>query len=511
MEANGGALTIKSTPVTNSGTLEATDHSTLTLSADSITNTGGTVQADAGSVIDLAGSTVTSGTVTVDGTLGSTGTSAINGAAITVASTGTLEATSGTLTIDPGSIDNSGLLEANGGALTIESTPVTNTGTLEATDHSTLTLSADSITNTGGTVQADAGSVIDLAGSTVTSGTVTVDGTLDSTGTSAINGAAITVASTATLEATSGTLTIDPGSINNSGLLLATDDSTLVLDDNVTNSVPSGTVQVDVGSTLDLENATISGGIVSIGGLLNSVGTSSLTDTAITNVGTIESTSGKLIIDPGSIDNSGFLDAKGAALEIDSPLNNSGTLEATNGGALVVDSGVSVNNSGGTIYVGLGSTVDIAGSISGGSAVIDGGTLTYGGNSNVATVIDGLGTLVLDSNYFAGTLYFEYGDVVDLAAIAYQAGGPNRTELSYNSHTDTLTVGDGSGGPSITLQLVGNYQGSNFALSSGRDWHGADPQIGGGVGAAEFVAREHDSDGERGRDGRTAFDQGYAG
>ena len=465
LEANGGALTIESTPVTNTGTLEATDHSTLTLSADSITNTGGTVQADAGSVIDLAGSTVTSGTVTVDGTLDSTGTSAINGAAITVASTGTLEATSGTLTIDPGSIDNSGLLEANGGALTIESTPVTNTGTLEATDHSTLTLSADSITNTGGTVQADAGSVIDLAGSTITSGTVTVDGTLDSTGTSAINGAAITVASTGTLEATSGTLTIDPGSINNSGLLLATDDSTLVLDDNVTNSVPSGTVQVDVGSTLDLENATISGGIVSIGGLLNSVGTSSLTDTAITNVGTIESTSGKLIIDPGSIDNSGFLDAKGAALEIDSPLNNSGTLEATNGGALVVDSGVSVNNSGGTIYVGLGSTVDIAGSISGGSAVIDGGTLTYGGNSNVATVIDGLGTLVLDSNHFAGTLYFEYGDVVDLAAIAYQAGGPNRTELSYNSHTDTLTVGDGSGGPSITLQLVGNYQGSNFALS----------------------------------------------
>ena len=93
-----------------------------------------------------------------------------------------VEATTGTLTIDPGSIDNTALLEANGGALTIDATPVTNSGTLLATDASTLTLSADTMTNTGGTVEVDAGSLLDFAGSSVNGGAVDVYGTLDSTG-----------------------------------------------------------------------------------------------------------------------------------------------------------------------------------------------------------------------------------------------------------------------------------------------------------------------------------------
>ena len=113
--------------------------------------------------------------------MNSTGTSAISGASL-IASTGTLESTSGTLTIDPGSIDNTGLLEANGGALTIDATPVTNSGTLLATDASTLTLSGDTVTNTGGTVEVDAGSTLDLEGSSISSGTVDVYGTLNSTG-----------------------------------------------------------------------------------------------------------------------------------------------------------------------------------------------------------------------------------------------------------------------------------------------------------------------------------------
>ena len=53
--------------------------------------------------------------------------------------------TSGTLTIDPASINNSGLLEANGGTLEIDGTPVTNTGTLKATDNSTLVLNGETL------------------------------------------------------------------------------------------------------------------------------------------------------------------------------------------------------------------------------------------------------------------------------------------------------------------------------------------------------------------------------
>ena len=67
----------------------------------------------------------------------------------------------------------------------------TDSGTLEA-NSGTLTLSADTIGNTGGTVQVDPGSLLDFAGSSINGGTVDVSGTLDSTGTSSINGAGLT-------------------------------------------------------------------------------------------------------------------------------------------------------------------------------------------------------------------------------------------------------------------------------------------------------------------------------
>ena len=420
IEANGGALTIDATPVTNSGTLLATDASTLTLSGDTVTNTGGTVEVDAGSTLDLESATINNGIVTVDGLLDSTGTSAIDGAAITIASTGTLESTSGALTIDPGSIDNTGLLEANGGALTIDATPVTNSGTLLATDASTLTLSGDTVTNTGGTVEVDAGSTLDLESATINNGIVTVDGLLDSTGTSAIDGAAITIASTGTLESTSGALTIDPGSIDNTGLLeanggaltidatpvtnsgtlLATDASTLTLSgDTVTNT--GGTVEVDAGSTLDLESATINNGIVTVDGLLDSTGTSAIDGAAITiaSTGTLELTSGALTIDPGSIDNTGLLEANGGALTIDAtPVTNSGTLLATDASTLTL-SGDTVTNTGGTVEVDAGSTLDLE------SATINNGIVTVDGllDSTGTSAIDGAAITIAST----GTLEFD--------------------------------------------------------------------------------------------------------
>ena len=136
---------------------------------------------------------------------------------------------------------------------------------------------------------------------------------------------------------------------------------------------------------------------------------------------------------------------------------------------LIVDS--SVNNSGGTIDVQYGSTVDIAGGISGGNAIIDGGTLTYGSSSSVATSFDGIGMLVLDgtnaSNHFTGTLSdFGNGDIIDLAGIAY-----SKAHLTYDTSADTLTVSDFGGGPSITIQLTGSYVASNFVLSNDGNGH----------------------------------------
>ena len=504
------------TPLPSSATVEVAAGSQLNLESSSI----------GGGPTD--GSDFSGGVVEVYGTLDSTGTSSINDASIS--NTGTLEATSGTLTIDPGSIDNSGLLEANGGALTIDATPVISTGTLQATDASTLTLSGDTVTNTGGVVHVDAGSTLDLAGSGISGGTVDVYGTLDSTGASSINGANLT--NTDLAEVTSDTLTLSGDTVTNTG----------------------GVMQVDASSLLDFSGSSIVGGTVDVYGTLNSTGTSSVNGAGLTNSDIVEATSGTLTIDPGSIDNSGLLEANGGALTIDAtPVTNSGTLKATDtstltlsgdtvtntGGLLQVDAGSTINfagsgisggtvevsgtldstgtnsisgatlidaglvevtngsaltindtpvinsgtlqatgastlaiggavdNSLGTVVVDYGSKVDIGGDIFDGNAVVDGGTLTYGSYSNVGTSFDGIGMLVLDgtnsSNQFTGTVSdFGNGDIIDLAAISYS----DETGLTYNAHLDTLTVSDGISGPSVTIQLAGSYNASNFVLSN---------------------------------------------
>ncbi|MEI4884136.1 hypothetical protein, partial [Klebsiella pneumoniae] len=61
----------------------------------------------------------------------------------------------------------------------------------------------------GGMVSDASGSTIDLVSASITGGIVTLDGLLNGTGISAINGATINVDVTGTLETTGGTLTID--------------------------------------------------------------------------------------------------------------------------------------------------------------------------------------------------------------------------------------------------------------------------------------------------------------
>ena len=80
--------------------------------------------------------------------------------------------------------------------------------------------------------------------------------------------------------------------------------------------------------------------------------------------------------------------------------------------------------------------------------------------------------LILDgtnaSNHFTGTVFdFGNGDIIDLAGVAYS----NQTRLTYDARDDTLTVSDGSSGPSVTLQLAGSYDASNFVLSKDVNGH----------------------------------------
>ena len=180
LEANGGELDITNEPVTNTGTLQAIDDSTLKLISTTVTNNGGTVTVESGSTLDLVGAAIDGGTLGNSGTLDSTGTSALTDVAIT--NTGLIEATGGVLTIDPAAdvtLINSGTLEANGGELDITNEPVTNTGTLQAIDDSTLKLTSTTVTNNGGTVTVKSESTLDSGGRHHRRGTVGNAGTLN--------------------------------------------------------------------------------------------------------------------------------------------------------------------------------------------------------------------------------------------------------------------------------------------------------------------------------------------
>jgi fibronectin-binding autotransporter adhesin len=145
-----GTLTIDPTPVTNIGTIEVQDGSTLVLSGEVIANsvttdgvtTKGIIQVDATdaahfATLHLDGSTIDGGTLTVSGELDSTGDSFITG--VTITNTGTIDVTGGTLTIDATStFDNThGVLETSGGHLTINAAIV---GNLEIKDGAVLEL-----------------------------------------------------------------------------------------------------------------------------------------------------------------------------------------------------------------------------------------------------------------------------------------------------------------------------------------------------------------------------------
>jgi beta-glucanase (GH16 family) len=99
---------------------------------------------------------------------------------------------------------------------------------------------AGPITNVSGTATIDAGSTLNLQGTTLTVGALANNGTVDSTGVSALDGGALTNSSL--LEATSGVLTVGSSSLTNSGNLLA------------------------AGGTLDVTGAVTGGGTATISG-----------------------------------------------------------------------------------------------------------------------------------------------------------------------------------------------------------------------------------------------------
>src|SRR5262249_39954477 len=149
--------------------------------------------------------------VTISGTLESTGFSAVNA---DITNDGTIEATSGTLTIDPPiltsyTVTNHGFIKANGGEIDIVDDAVINTNTLEAIGGGTLKLSDLTVTNTGGAVVVDGTSKLYLSGASIIGGTLGNAGHVYSvTGYNTITAA---VTNIGTIEVQAGTLDLAGG------------------------------------------------------------------------------------------------------------------------------------------------------------------------------------------------------------------------------------------------------------------------------------------------------------
>jgi fibronectin-binding autotransporter adhesin len=465
LEAKGGELDIVREAVTNTGTLQAIDGGTVKLTSLKVTNDHGTVSAESGSVLDIENATIAGGAVNIAGTLNAAGIDAIDAADIDIAGTGIVEAAVGAvLTIDCAGADveitNHGTLEANGGELDIVREAVTNTGTLQAIDGGTVKLTSLTVSNDYGTVSVEHGSILDLDSAKISGGTVSIDGTLDATGTSAITEANLEIGDQGIVESThGGVLTIDPHgavgitnhgtleadggeidiiheAVSNADTLQAVDGGTMKLESlTVTNTI-DGEVSAGLLSTLDLVDAIIKGGTIEIDGTLDSTGDSAIDGAHIVNSGLLEVTSGTLTIDAAS------------------HLDNTGTVEASGGGTLIVE-----------------------GALSGKAEIAGDSTIELGANSDDAyqdahiTFADGsTGTLKIDhAESFKGDISGLDDNTLDLADIKFNS----HTKISFEGDVDggTLTIVNTDDPTKVAhIHLDGDYLGSSWAATD--DGHG---------------------------------------
>jgi fibronectin-binding autotransporter adhesin len=421
---NGNALHNEN--VATNVALEVLAGAALTVDQGSkISNTGGTVTVDGGEKVE-AGFTPAATLTLID--------AIITGG--TIANNGVIELIGGGV-IEKGTLNNSGQVNVSGADNALHNENIATNIALEVLAGGALTIDTGStINNAGGAVTVDETATLKLDGASISGGTLTISGTLYSDGASSISDADITntgviaaiggvltidpemafvLTNSGTLEADGGELDISGEAITNTGTLAAIHNSVLKLTDlTVTNDL--GTVSIESGSTLDLIDANIAGGAISINGAFDSSGTSTING-VVTNNGTIEVASGALKID-GSISGNGlFVIDKGAVLEVGASAADTQTVEFSGGNAeLVLD-----------------------------ASSIDAKAQSFGAQIKGLTATD----------------------EIDLKTVGYDLDG---TSAAYDAATGKFTVTDADG-HSVVLSLTGaDYGHAHFAGSS--DGHG---------------------------------------
>lgn len=249
-------------------------------------------------------------------------------------------------------ITNQSLINATGGTLNVQPDSVTNTGTMEASSGATLVFPngvATAFNNTGGIIQALNGGTVQLDNGVYTGGTLTTSGSgvIQANSAAVLNG----LTNKGVVEINYATL---EGAINNIGKI----------------EVPSATLFMSGNVTLSGSGTLILSGT---GSLTQLDGTDTLTNQQLIHG------SGRIYEVPLTNQGTIAADSSGSTLAIAGGLTtNTATLKASGGGALELDT--VVNNSGGTIEALSGSSVLLTAGFNGS---VNGGTLTTSGSGVV--------------------------------------------------------------------------------------------------------------------------------
>jgi hypothetical protein len=312
---------------------------------------------------------------------------------------------------------------------------LTNTGTLLATYGATLDLSQasfDGITGTsfgGGVLEADTGSVIELAANTQI---------ITDAGTITLNGAGGEIQALNTTTGTQATLDSTLATIAAGGRLNLLNGRNFTATANGGNFTVAGALALG-GTTLTANTLT-----VNAGGNLQSSGTDSVVGTVV-NAGAIIATGGSLTF-LGTLTNAGQITLDAGALVLGNRATNNGTITVAGG---VLTSALSIQGAG-TIQLEAASTLSLL------------------NGANPTQTIDFLGpNALLDLDHpasFLGTIAgFGATDTLDLTKPT------GITETSFNYSNGVLTILDGST-VEASVNITGNYTTQNFAVGS--DGHG---------------------------------------
>ncbi len=365
---------------TDTGSIEISG-GTLNVQVDIASD--GSIKVDAGATLTVGIAAITGGTVTNDGML------SLNGVAPSDPSSGAPPAT-GEAILKDGTLNNAGVLHAETGAV-LEKETVTNTGTIEVLALGALTLDlGTTVDNTGGTIVIDGTGTLTLDDATIEGGTIN-NYSLPSSPSGSIIPGDIDV---------TGSSTISNAHLNN-GQVTVGANQTLTLDnDTITGTIFADTasgaiIQIDGGTTLRLDHATIDGGTINdfitpasgsmIAGDIDVTGSSTISNAQLNNGRVTIGSNTTLTLSGDTVSGTSFIDtADGATIRID----GASTLDG------VAITGGTVSNTDATLTVDADQTLTLQG-----GATVIGGTV-----SNFGTVaIEGASEVTLDGVTVTGT------------------------------------------------------------------------------------------------------------